>query len=146
MEVSNPILDPAGMHAGRAVWVALGALVVTVLAVFLYRHGPHGFALYPGCLFRKFTGLDCPGCGMTRATYAAMHGRIGEAFRFNPVGMVIFPLAVLGISIELIGWIRGRPRSLQVGAKGAWGLAFLVIAFWFLRNIPFYPFTLLAPP
>lgn len=85
---------------------------------------------------------------MTRATYAAMHGRIAEAFRFNPVGMILLPLACAGLGLEVLGWIGGKPLGfrLNVGVKGAWAIAWLVIIFWIFRNIPYWPFTLLSPP
>jgi len=85
---------------------------------------------------------------MTRAAYALLHGRLGEAFRFNPVGMVILPLVLAGVGIEILGWVRGRPLPfrLSVGRNGAWALAAVVIGFWILRNIPGWPYNLLAPP
>lgn len=85
---------------------------------------------------------------MTRAAHASLHGDLAAAFRFNPVGMVLFPLAMAGIGFELLAWVRERPNSfrLNVGPKISYTIAFVVIAFWILRNIPYWPFTLLAPP
>jgi len=102
----------------------------------------------PVCTFHRLSDLHCAGCGMTRAAHATLHGRIGEAFRFNPVGMVLLPLACVGIGIEILGWVRGKPLPfrLNVGATGAWVIVWIVVAFWILRNIPCWPFTLLAPP
>lgn len=135
------------MRPVRALWVAVGVLAATFAAWQLRQHGPDGVGWMPGCLFHRFTGLHCPGCGMTRATFATLHGRIGDAFRLNPVGMVLFPLALVGIALELAGWVRGRPLSfkLHFGRWGATVIAVIVIAFWILRNVPVWPFTLLAP-
>jgi len=85
---------------------------------------------------------------MTRAAHATLHGRIGEAFHYNPVGMVLLPLALLGFGIEIAGWIRGKPLPfrLNVGVAGAWAIIWVVAGFWILRNLPWWPFTLLAPP
>lgn len=132
----------------RSAWVVAGALVLVAAAVFLMRHGPAQVPFLPECLFHRFTGLNCPGCGMTRATHAALHGRLGEAFRMNPVGMMLFPVAMSGIGLEIVGWVRGRPLSFRLnpGIRGTWCLVALVFAFWFLRNLPWYPFTLLSPP
>ncbi len=128
--------------------MALGMLVLVCAAFALREKGPSGLAWLPGCLFKQFTGLDCPGCGMTRAAHATFHGKLGEAFRFNPVGMILLPLALAGVGIELIGWIRGKPLPfrLSVGVMGNWIIVWLVISFWVLRNLPWWPFTLLAPP
>ena len=123
-------------------------LGLTLAAFWLREYGTSGVPWLPGCVFHKLTGLHCAGCGMTRAAYATLHGRLGEAFRLNPVGMVLLPLASLGVLIEVLGWVRGRPLPFRmtVGKHGAWALGMTIIAFWALRNIPVWPFTLLAPP
>ena len=135
------------MRAGRA-WLVAGGLCATLLAGWaLYRGGPSA-AWLPGCLFHRLTGLECAGCGMTRALHALLHGRVGDAFRHNPLGMVLLPVALLASGLELAGWVRGRPLPCRIRVDGrlAWGLLFLVLGFWVLRNIPLWPFTLLAPP
>lgn len=135
------------MRADRALAVGCGLLAVFLLALVLYRMGPSA-PWFPGCLFHRLTGWECPGCGMTRAAYSALHGRWSEAFRFNPVGMVLFPAALTGIGLELLGWVRGKPLPprFRVGGRWAWGFAGVLLVFWILRNIPGWPFTLLAPP
>ena len=136
------------MRKDRAVWVALGVLALACGAVLLHDRGPGGLGWLPGCSFRRLTGLNCPGCGMTRAASAALHGDFATAFRLNPVGMVLLPVAMLALGIEAIGWVRGRPLPfrLKVGARGAWVLFAVLVGFWVLRNLPFPPFTYLAPP
>jgi len=42
------------------------------------------------CPFRFFTGLPCPGCGMTRAFCALGHGEVWRAVRFNALSPVLF--------------------------------------------------------
>jgi hypothetical protein len=47
----------------------------------------------PGtCIFRHFFGFECPGCGMTRALSALVHGDVASALRFNRSVLVVFPL------------------------------------------------------
>ncbi|HVJ45339.1 MAG TPA: DUF2752 domain-containing protein [Luteolibacter sp.] len=134
------------MKAGRALWVALTVLVLAYAAFHLRQHGNLG-SWFPGCLFHRVTGLHCPGCGMTRATYAALHGNFGLAFRMNPVGVILLPIALGVLGIQIIGWVRGKRLNWfpETTPKLAWALAILVIVFWILRNIPCWPFTLLAP-
>ena len=111
------------MQRQRSWWLALGLIPLVVAAFQLYQRGPFGQSWLPGCLFHKLTGLNCPGCGMTRAAHATLHGQLGEAFRFNPLGMVLLPLACVGVGIESLGWLRRKPLPfrLNVGAAGAWG-------------------------
>ena len=123
------------MHKDRALWVSLAVLGLCFAAYMLRETGGAGWM--PGCVFRKVTGFECPGCGMTRATYATLHGRIGDAFRFNPVGMVLFPLAMIGLAIEVIGWVRGKPLPFRLnpGRWGATAIAVLLILWWIGRNV-----------
>jgi hypothetical protein len=123
------------MHKDRALWVSLAALLLMVAAWALRETGGRGWM--PGCFFKKTTGLDCPGCGMTRATYALLHGRVGEAFAFNPVGMVLLPLALVALGLEVLGWVRGKPLPFRI-LPGRWGAtvcAIIVIAWWIGRNL-----------
>lgn len=136
------------MHRDRALWVALGVLLLAGTAFMLRHAGPNGVWWLPGCSFHQLTGLNCPGCGMTRAAHATLQGRFAEAFRFNPVGMVALPVAGFGLMLEIIGWVRGRPTGfrLNFGPAGTWTIAIIFIGFWVFRNLPWWPFTLLAPP
>lgn len=85
---------------------------------------------------------------MTRATFAALHGNLATAFRYNPLGMMLMPLALAGLGLELAGWVRGKPLRwrLRGGVRAAWFLIAAVLAFWILRNLPWWPCPLLAPP
>ena len=44
------------------------------------------------CLFKRFLNTECWGCGMTRAFFSLMYGRIGQAWEYNPLITVVFPL------------------------------------------------------
>lgn len=99
------------------------------------------------CFFHRFTGLHCPGCGMTRATASVLEFDWFAAFRYNPLGVVLFPVALFGVGLETIGWVRGTapPWRIPLGKHGAKIIAVVVILFFILRNVPYYPFSLLAP-
>lgn len=85
---------------------------------------------------------------MTRAAWACLDGNFAQAFRLNPLLMTLLPLAVLAFMIEILGWVRGRPLPfrLHLGRKSGGLLVAILVLFWILRNIPVWPFTLLAPP
>ena len=125
----------------------VGVLVLGYAAFLLHQNGPGGVPWLPDCLFHKFTGLHCPGCGMTRAANATLHGHLGAAFRFNPVGMILLPLAcsVSGWSFSA-GSGESRCRSaLKSGRGEPVVILWIVVGFWISRNLPWWPFTLLAP-
>jgi len=134
------------MRRDRALWVALLALVVVFGIFHLRSAGPSGSVL-PDCAFHNLTGLYCAGCGMTRATHAALHGRLIEAFGHNPFGVLMFPLLGLVLAAELIHWVRGRRHAprLRPGPRALVALAAAILVFMVLRNLPHAPFAWLAP-
>ncbi len=131
----------------RALTLAFGLLIIAVLAFLLYHGGPSA-RWFPGCLFYRLTGFLCPGCGMTRATHATLHGNLAAAFRFNPLGMILFPIALTGVIFDLIAWVKGKPLPIKFRLCGIWPWVIVaaILVFWVLRNIPVWPCTLLAPP
>jgi hypothetical protein len=134
------------MRWNRAILLALVVIALVATAWVLREHGR--VAWLPECQFHRLTGRHCPGCGMTRATFAALHGQIGHAFRCNPLGMVLLPLTIVGLALELSGWVRAKPPRwrLSLGRYGGWVIFWAVLGFWLFRNLPWWPFTLLAPP
>lgn len=44
------------------------------------------------CLFKLTTGWDCPGCGMTRAVWSALHGDLRAAVRYNRMVVLVLPV------------------------------------------------------
>ena len=59
---------------------------------------------------------------------------------------VCLPLMALVFLTRLVRGIAGRPvRRAVVRPVWIWTLLAVVVLFWILRNVPVYPFTLLAP-
>lgn len=144
--MAEAIQEPPRLRPRRLAVVGVVLVAGLAAAWWLKVNGPGG--LLPGCTFNKLTGLHCPGCGMTRATSAALDWRLWDAFRYNPVGMIVFPLAVFALGLEALGWVRGtQPRwRLRPGVRTTWVLVITIFGFAILRNLPWWPFTLLAPP
>lgn len=104
-------------------------------------------AYFP-CTFYTAFSLYCPGCGNTRALHALTHGHIIQAFDYN----FLFPFAAL-----VLAWyylvalttllfrkrVMWMPQSLPVWSAIAIGV--VIVLFTVLRNIPVWPFTILAP-
>jgi len=99
---------------------------------------------FPPCMFRAFTGCYCIGCGLTRAMHALVHGDLARAFSMNPLGVL-----VLGLVPLMAAWSGGwQPRRLAPLMR--WVLEpklwlVLLPTYWVARNLPWFPFTLLAP-
>src|SRR5215469_16601112 len=86
-KIAQPRISPANVRITAAVLVATGVGV----AAMVYFFNPTSYGFYPVCQFHRLTGLNCPGCGATRALYALLHGNFSTALRDNAlliVGMV----------------------------------------------------------
>ncbi|HZO26270.1 MAG TPA: DUF2752 domain-containing protein [Chloroflexota bacterium] len=67
------------------------------------------------CPFKIFTGLPCPGCGLTRSAVALLHGDLSTSLFYHPLGAPIVVAAVLVGLVDAWFWWRGtRPGQEQV--------------------------------
>ena len=135
-----PKINAAGSRAPGII------LAVTLLgiagAVFFLNPATHQF--YPVCQFHRLTGLNCPGCGMTRALYALLHGELAAALRDN--ALFVFVLGALAIRSGWFGAnnLRGRATGEFFPAKWLWPLLAVALVFTVLRNLPAFAF--MSPP
>lgn len=124
-------------------------LLLLVAAGLLYHAGtqiPGESQVLLPCVFFTLTDWHCPGCGVTRLVHALLHGRIYEAFRYNPLLFVATPFLALGVTSELKRYVTGRALfQKMLPSRAIMPIFWLVLAYWVLRNIPVFPFTLLAP-
>lgn len=67
------------------IFCAFGLGVLAAVAVF-YLLAQRGIGI--GCLFHEITGLQCPGCGNSRAALALLRLDVISALRYN----LLFPL------------------------------------------------------
>ena len=58
---------------------------------------------------------------------------------------VLLPVVGVSFTRSLWGWATARPPRPYRGRRVVWGLVVVIVTFWVLRNVPAYPFTLLAP-
>ncbi|MFH0794385.1 MAG: DUF2752 domain-containing protein [bacterium] len=128
----------------------LPVLILSILAligiVVVYRYDPAHARFFPPCLFHRLTGLYCPGCGSTRALHQLLHGRPLQAMSLNPLMILCLPFLGFSLLSELVREMRGRPLPTPtLSAQGICGLLSVILLYGVLRNLPFYPFTLLAP-
>ena len=104
-------------------------------------------AMFP-CFTYTYTGYYCPGCGDTRALHALTHGHILQAIDYN----LLFPFVVIVLAwYYFVGlttlFFRRRvmwiPESMPKWV--AIGIGVIIVLFTVLRNIPAWPFSILAP-
>jgi hypothetical protein len=67
----------------QAAWGSI-ALLIAVRSAGMWNFETGLHAISPPCLFHLLTGMDCPGCGMTRAFLRLAHGDIAGAWALHP--------------------------------------------------------------
>lgn len=112
----------------------------------LYAFNPASSALYVPCPFHALTGLHCPGCGSLRAIHQLFHGHLAAAFGLNPLMVLSLPFLGYSFLSYVTAGIRGRSLpDVFVPAVFIWIYLGVVLLFWIIRNISWYPFSWLAP-
>ncbi|WP_307812377.1 DUF2752 domain-containing protein [Phycicoccus sp. CSK15P-2] len=132
--MTTTALHPGGLSP-RLWWAAAGASGAGALA-WIATHDPHEAGHYPGCFLLATTGLYCPACGGTRATYDLLHGDLAGAFARHPLVPVLVVVAAALLALRLVR--RWRP-SLPAPAYPVWfpvAIALVALVFGVLRNVP----------
>lgn len=146
-KMENRFIDMTKPLAGTAerVLAAAGVTALAAGSLIVAFNNPVTAGFFPQCPFHRLTGLNCPGCGLTRGFHALFEGDVLSALHFNallPIYAFIFGYMI--ISMILIA-VRGRGLSWKVFPPSAM-YAFMIVTLVFsvARNLPFYPFNLLA--
>ncbi|MFP4634931.1 MAG: DUF2752 domain-containing protein [Nitriliruptoraceae bacterium] len=132
----------------RPAWLApvgVGMLGMAAVGVLAVVDPEQRGAVTPNCPFRAVTGLDCPGCGGTRAVYALLQGDLPSALDHNALA-VLLTLPLLGVAWALwlsagLGW-RAKPPTLT--PRTTYGLLAVIMVFWIVRNLPVEPLAWLG--
>ena len=84
----------------------------------------------PGCPFKAATGVDCPFCGMTRATIARGRGDVHGALGFHPLA----PVVLVGMLALMAAIVAGRGEAVLRGAR-IYVVLGAIVAIWVLRLV-----------
>lgn len=121
----------------KLIVIAATAAMIAILAIY-YVANPLEYELFPKCIIYSSTGMQCPSCGSQRALHAFLHGRFGEAVRYN-----VFALYSVPYFIAVLTFYFGRFKSARlnrigdvvVGRTAAQGYVGLYFAWWVVRNV-----------
>ena len=121
-------------------------LVVLGVAVLFFILDPNKHDLFPKCAFHSLTGAYCPGCGSQRALHSLLHldfaGVVSYNFLFLPAALLLLYHYLHPLLNRLFKW---KLPNLFYMKYTPWVIFTVVILFWILRNLPWYPFSVLAP-
>ena len=88
-------------------WVPVFGVPALFCVAYLLGVYPHVLDT-PLCGVRLMVGVPCPGCGLTHAFVALMHGRFAQSIAFHPLGIVI-AIALAYACVRGIARLVGRP-------------------------------------
>ncbi|MFD1140618.1 DUF2752 domain-containing protein [Larkinella insperata] len=98
---------------------------------------PAQVSFFPPCPFKLLTGLECPGCGSQRCLHQLLHGRVGQAFSYNPLLVLSLPYLLLGFLLEYTPLGPKRPGLHQrlYGKTASWLIFGIVVLYGIGRNV-----------
>ncbi len=121
-------------------------LLFGVIAFFYFTINPNEVDFMLKCPLYKTTGIYCPGCGSQRAIHHLLHFDFIKAAQNNILLLIGLLSAVYHYGIQFINrYFIKNFKSIFNNTKNLLIILIIVILFWVLRNVPYYPFTLLAP-
>jgi hypothetical protein len=93
------------------------------------------------CPFHYFLGLNCLGCGVTRACVSLLSGHVVDALRYNPLVLLVFPFiayrfaSLVSAAVLKRELVSGWPRAFVNGYQWAFVVLAVVVgmarvAFW----------------
>jgi hypothetical protein len=140
MEWNIKLLDDKKIKFSLILCLIIGS----ILYLYFLQQVESKFILY--CPFHLLTGLYCPGCGSLRGLHSILNGNFLAALHYNALMVFSLPFIVYSFIIYSYKEISGKElKRIFVKPVFIWLLLVLVLLFWIIRNIPVYPFTVLAP-
>ncbi len=127
--------------------LAGAGIVTTITGAFVVGYfNPVTAGFFPVCPLYSVTGILCPGCGLTRGFHALFHGDLLTALHFNAMLPVYLFFFLYFLAALIFICARGRGLNFRTFSPTViWSFLAVALIFTVSRNLPFYPFTLLAP-
>jgi len=85
--------------------IAIPLLAVSMIVLEEERVAIRGLSQHPLpqiCISRRFLGINCPGCGLTRSIIFLMQGQFSTAFRLHPLGWLVLLLILFQVPYRII--------------------------------------------
>ena len=124
----------------HALFLAMAAIIL-LMSVLMRSEGETAVFM-PGaegplpdvCTSRRILGIDCPGCGMTRAFIAITHGQFARAWEFNHASFVIYLFVAVQIPWHAIQIWRLKTNRRPLDWSGIYllpiGVVVLLLLNW----------------
>jgi len=131
----------------KKIIVILLTILFGGLVIFFYLLNPAKDSYFVSCPIKFTTGFYCPGCGSQRAIHELLHGNFKQAIHLNPLMIISLPIILYGLGITAWNFIFESHLRVKLFYNNlfVFGYFGVVVLYWILRNLPYYPFNLLAP-
>jgi len=109
-------------------WLFFCFAAVIILFSFLMKSEGEKAVYMPGfssampetCTAQRLFGVDCPGCGMTRAFISISSGRFARAWSFNPASFAVYLFVAVQIPWHMIQIWRLKNGKLPIVTRWAY--------------------------
>ena len=124
-------------HGVKVRLIKLSFFSLPISAAFFYSYTDYSSPLL--CPLRAFTGIICPGCGMTRSFLSLVQGDLWKAFSyhlFGPILFFFFLLAAIHLFLEIISQRKIKALYVKVlNQKTVQGLILASILIYYLSRL-----------
>lgn len=98
----------------RRGWIVLFGVPALFVSAYIIKPA---LTKLPLCSVKLFTGIDCPGCGLTRSIAFLTHGQIRKSIDYHPLGIIIALWIVYMLIRTVITSIVGKPMRPLVSQR-----------------------------
>ncbi len=109
-------------------------IMLLLVAVFIFFYFFNSYNIGIPCIIETTTGLECPGCGTTRAINSLIHFNVREALEYNMLIFITIPFLGYYFISSIYAWIFDKkvkhlpPIIIII-------LALIIILYTIIRNI-----------
>lgn len=88
------------------------------------------------CVFHEVTGLDCPGCGVSRMLVSLLRLDFAAAWGYNAVLLCMLPVLLALLIGSIVRYVRtGSRKMTRFENILIWALVIILLAWGVLRNL-----------
>jgi hypothetical protein len=119
----------------RGLFLTVVSICIIILLLIYKIYNPLENDLFPKCIFYKYTGFLCPGCGSQRAIHCLLNFNILSAIKQNILVVLFIPYLTLSILTKLYPqffttWKRKIESPLAIKI-----IIGIILGYWLIRNI-----------
>lgn len=120
--------------------VSILFLLIIIFFIYLFLHNKFNFNI--PCYFSLVTGLECPGCGITRMILSILKLDFYQAFRYNPLVFIYMPFIITYIIYKIYLYIYDKKDKILIKIPRIYIYLVLIITiiYGILRNVEMFSF------